>query len=156
MDYYQNVVGEYLRANRSMFINPEFFLSLDEGKEIKGRTWYIDLLVADFAMKRLLLCEVSYEKALSKLHERLRNWSMHWTEIEKAIKRDSKMPNDWSVRPWLFLPEAQLGKFLAKLTYFPVKPLITPLEMTVPWSFCTWDRLSEGPKPSIIPADMQT
>ncbi len=41
MDYFQGVVTEYLRAKRSVFVNTEFMISLDEGdKPKKDRHWY--------------------------------------------------------------------------------------------------------------------
>jgi hypothetical protein len=43
---------------------------------------------------------------------------------------------------------------VAKLPALPVTPRVTPLEMTLPWLYCTWDRKGEGQNPGIIPEPM--
>jgi hypothetical protein len=41
MDYFQGVVTEYLRADRTIFVNTECLIQLDGGDPPgKGRHWY--------------------------------------------------------------------------------------------------------------------
>lgn len=49
MDYFQGVVTEFLRANRSTFVNTEYLIQLDEVKTpLKARHWYCDALAVNF------------------------------------------------------------------------------------------------------------
>jgi hypothetical protein len=155
MDYFQGVVTEYLRANRSTFVNPEFCLQLHEGKTPpKGSFWYVDLLAVDLKERSAYLCEVTYSQGLSTLLQRLAAWSAHWSSLLLALRRDAHIGDDWPVRPWIFVPEALLAKLIARMPTMPVTPRITPLEMTEPWKYCGWDRRGEASKLEIIPATM--
>jgi hypothetical protein len=159
MDYYQGVVAEYLRANRSTFVNPEFCLQLDAGLKspAKGRHWYVDLLAVCLSEKSMYLCEVTYAKTGSALTERLKAWSTHWPTILEALQRDAGVSAEWAIRPWLFVPEPGIPALLQRLPKLPVTPRITPLEMTQPWSgHSGWDRHGEAAKPKTIPPEMQT
>jgi hypothetical protein len=158
MDYYQGVVMEYVRANRSNFVNPEFLLALGTNSKTppKGEHWYVDLLTLNLKDTTAYLCEVSYSVHLSAMRERLAAWASHWPAICAALRRDAGIGPDWTVRPWLFAPEKAIEKHLVpKLpTTLPMMPKITPLEMTVPWRYCTWDHPTEHPKPPMIPEHM--
>jgi hypothetical protein len=157
MDYFQGVVAEYLRADRSTFINPEFCLQLDGGVKApsKGSFWYIDPLAVSFGDKTAYLCEVSYAKAAAALINRLAAWRLNWPRMLEAVRRDADVPADWVVRPWLFVPEIGIKSLVTKLPPLPTVPRITPLEMTEPWRYCGWDRQGEAPKPDTIPSEMQ-
>jgi hypothetical protein len=66
MDYFQGVVTEFLRANRSTFVNTEYLIQLDEGKlPVKSRHWYCDALAVNFEESTVFLCEVTYSKTMS-------------------------------------------------------------------------------------------
>ena len=162
MDYFQGVVAEYLRANRQTFVNPEFHIQLnkDEKMPAKGTSWIVDLLAVNFRKHTVHLCEVTYSQSLNALLKRLTAWSKNWPEMLDALRRDASLPSDWPVRPWIFIPKSLIGKFVDKfreeIPDFPVVPLITPLEMALPWKFCTWDREGEKPKTGYkIPNEMQ-
>lgn len=157
MDYFQGIVAEYLRANRATFINPEYCLQLDEKEKApsKGSSWYVDILAINIAQRAVFLCEVTYSQSLSALLKRLTEWSQHWAQILHALHRDSGVPMEWSVRPWVFIPETLIPRFVTKTPEFSAKPIITPLEMTMPWLYCTWDRRDEKSKPSSIPPEMR-
>ena len=158
MDYYQGVVAEYIRANRSMFANPEFCLQLDAGVKspAKGRFWYVDLLTVSFSEKIAYLVEVTYATQAGELIKRLTAWKDNWTGLLDAVRRDGGVPADWAVRPWLFVPEGRITALVPKLPTMPVVPRITPLEMTQPWQHNGWNRHGEAPKPDTIPPEMQT
>jgi len=162
MDYYQGVVSEYLRADRSVFLNSEFCLQLHPGSAYdKSSFWYVDILAIDLRNQRAFLCEITYSKTLSALKKRLALWSQHWPEMREALERDAGIPSAWSAKPWLFVPENLVTPLVAavnSLTHGSEKlptPRITTLEHTQPWRYVSWDRKGEDTKPDCIPADMR-
>jgi len=157
VDYFQGVVAEYLRANRATFVNPEFFLQLDNGLKSppKGTAWYVDLLAINLAERTAYLCEVTYSESLAALLERLAAWSANWSGMMTALRRDACVADDWQVRPWLFVPEHAIARLIMRLPALPVVPKVTPLEMTQPWRFSGWDRQGEAEKPGSIPVEMR-
>jgi hypothetical protein len=63
MDYYQGVVTDYIRADRSMFVNTEYCLQLEPGdRPAKGKHWYCDAVATDFRRQCVYLCEISFSK----------------------------------------------------------------------------------------------
>ncbi|MGD0521640.1 MAG: hypothetical protein ABSA48_10330 [Terracidiphilus sp.] len=171
MDYYQGVVMEYLRSDRSVFINPECFLQIKPGKAPpKGSSWYCDVLAVDFgsdssAPTTVFLCEVTYSETLQHLINRLKEWNNNWEEIRKALVSDNHLQAEWPVRVWLFVPEAKncvkklvdaLGK-IGDGQPLRFRPRITSLEMVQPWMYCTYDRIGERleRKPECIPPEMR-
>ncbi len=120
----------------------------------------MDLLAVNFRKHTVHLCEVTYSQSLNALLGRLAAWSKNWSEVLVVLQRDASLPPDWVVRPWIFIPETLIKTFVVKfreeIPGFPVVPLITPLEMTVPWQFCTYNRENEKPKTTYdIPKEMQ-
>ncbi|MGD6669354.1 hypothetical protein VWZ37_22810, partial [Xanthomonas citri pv. citri] len=73
---------------------------------------------------------------------RLKGWNEHWDGIRGALERDSGVPLDWTVRPWLFVPEAQAERLRASSAGFGnfPSPRITFLEDVVPWRYRSWNR----------------
>lgn len=150
MDYFLGVVTEYLRANRSVFINTELLIQLDLGDSpAKGRHWFCDVAAADFNEDTLFLCEVTYSKSMSALATRLISWSKHWPEIRQALLRDCGIPPTWQIKPWAFIPTEYhdtLKKRLAPFTnrgtdeHAMPPPRVTYLESIVPWKYKSWDR----------------
>jgi len=150
MDYFQGVVTEYLRANRSTFVNTECCIQLDPGGEpLKGRHWYCDAVAANFHTSTIYLCEVTYSRTLQSLITRLQAWQKYWPELRNAIARDCSVPSSWSVQPWLFIPNEHRDKLKVKLeavgivettTYTMPYPKITDLETVLPWKYSNWDR----------------
>ncbi|MTW23250.1 hypothetical protein [Allochromatium palmeri] len=150
MDYFQGVVADYLRAHRSTFINSEFLLQLDEGKVLgKGRYWYCDIVAVDFSQRGIFLCEVTYSKTVHALIKRLSFWNQHWVALCNGIYRETGIPKDWSVKPWLFIPEERRGILDDKLANIVgigsegcqiPRPDITYLEEVMPWKYDNHDR----------------
>lgn len=151
MDYFQGVVTEYLRAKRSVFVNTECLLQLDDGKTTpKDRHWYCDIVAVDFSERSVYLCEVTYSATMQSLLARLSAWRQHWPTLLSAIRRDCGIPSDWAVSPWVFIPEKYKEKFVEKIQAqsatanapgeMPM-PRITHLESTLPWNYLiTWNR----------------
>ena len=152
MDYFQGVVTEFLRANRSTFVNTEYLIQLDEGTPLKSRHWYCDALAVNFQHSTVYLCEITYSKTMSALLGRLQSWASHWDGVCASIARDSQLTGVWKFQPWTFVPEGSQSLLLRKLELgkSPVlpqngmpAPLITTLESVAPWNYCTWDRKHE-------------
>ena len=150
MDYFQGVVTEYLRADRAVFVNTEFLIQLDPGDvQVKGRSWYCDAVAVNFRDSAAYLCEITYSSTMHALITRLQDWENHWVEPCAALGRDSGLPQDWSVMPWVFIPtdyHPAYSKKIALLTrsvgasvHMPT-PRVTHLESVVPWKYRTWDR----------------
>ena len=86
MDYFQGVVTDYLRANRSVFVNTECLIQLDEGnKQLKDRHWFCDAMAVNFKESTVYLCEITYSATMQSLVSRLHAWRMHWTELQLAV-----------------------------------------------------------------------
>jgi len=146
MDYYQGAVLDYLRMDRTIFVNPECCIQLKQGKMPgKGEHWFCDAVVIDLSVPSVFLCEVSYAAGLGTLVHRLKAWSQHWNEVKYALQRDCMVPEGWAVRPWLFVPENAVEKLVAKVNQMtdengsPVfRPRITTLESIQPWQRTSW------------------
>jgi hypothetical protein len=154
MDYYQGVVLEYLRANRTVFVNFECCIQLEPGDNPdKGSHWYCDAVAVDFAKSAVFLCEISYAKSLGALIRRLADWNDHWNEIRVALTRDCSIPTDFVVQPWIFFPKTyeaaasagleRLRKSAERTPRMPF-PRISFLEDVVPWKYRSWDRSDGG------------
>jgi hypothetical protein len=154
VDYFQGVVTEYLRANRAVFVNTECLIQLDPGDvPLKNRHWYCDIMAVDFRKPIVYLCEVTYSTTLHSLLARLQGWENNWAELRAAIFRDSKIPEDWPIQPWVFIPKELHPVFERKFpllkrtsgasVHMPT-PLVTHLESVVPWKYRSWDRNSDA------------
>ena len=117
MDYHQNVVIDYLRADRAIFVNAEYCIQPTpaDNPDSGGPHWYCDAIAADFRSRTIFLCEVSYAAQLYAMAKRLRDWHGHWTEVGDAVRRDSYFDQSWGMRPWLFVPEKLLPVLLKRL-----------------------------------------
>src|SRR5271157_1653845 len=145
MDYFQGVVTEYLRAKRSVFVNTECLISLDEGDNPKkSRHWYCDVVAVDFKESTVYLCEISYSATVQSLLTRLQAWRKCWSGLVPSVIRDSGVPANWTVRPWVFLPKKYEETFIRKFAIHAKSagsdsqmpaPRVTHLEATLPWEY---------------------
>jgi len=161
MTYYQDVVLEYLRVDRAVFVNPECCIQVDAAPigDSSSPYWYCDALAVDLRASAVYLCEVSYAKSLTAMLKRLAAWNHYWVEVQTALVRDCAVPKGWPVRPWLFIPEAfvptavegirRLGTHPGETRVIP-EPRITTLESAVPWN-----HRRDLDKPASIPAEMR-
>jgi hypothetical protein len=87
MDYYENVVVHYLRADRALFVNTECCIQLNQSKnpDSSGRHWYCDAVACDFRKSRIFLCEISYGAQLSDLTKRLKEWYANWDSLRQRF-----------------------------------------------------------------------
>jgi hypothetical protein len=145
MDHFQGVVTEYLRADRSTFVNTECLINLDQDCVFaKSRHWYCDALAVNFRERTVYLCEVTYSQTMQSLIGRLRAWAQHWAELCEAIQRDCAMDGEWTFQPWVFIPEKSHTGLIEKLSIPSASsmpaPKVTYLEEVTPWKYSTWDR----------------
>jgi hypothetical protein len=76
-------------------------------------------VACDFREWCIFLCEISYSSQLADLAKRLRQWHENWQDVWHALARDSHVPSDWPVRPWLFVPEGQIDLLVKRLQTVP-------------------------------------
>lgn len=148
MDYFQGVVTEYLRADRSVFLNTEFCLQINDAAnpDQSGPHWYVDILAVDMHAKTIFLCEITYSQSLAGLMKRLKAWEDNWDGIPPSLQRDASLPA-WPVKPWVFIPTALIPSFQRQVGLIGgpesrkmPAPVITPLEDTQPWKYRSWNR----------------
>lgn len=160
MDYYESVMLHYLRADRALFLNTECCIQINksDNPDTSGPHWYCDAVAVDFRQSAIFLCEISYSNRLQDLTKRLRDWNAHWGQLVSGLVRDSCLPSDWPVRPWLFVPgEEPLKLLLRRLDGIQLQfvPRITTLDAILPWTFNSWNRVGEKKKSADIPVEMQ-
>ena len=86
MGYFQEVVTEYLRADRAVFVNTECLIRLHPNDiSTKGAHWYCDAVAVNFREKSVHLCEVSYSTTLHALGARLQTWAKNWPALCAAL-----------------------------------------------------------------------
>ena len=155
MDFYQGVVVDYLRANRSTFVNTEFCIQLEvnANPDKSGPHWYCDAVALQFQSKTVFLCEISFATGLRTLKKRLKAWHHNWPKLCAALARDIAFPfvdQGWTVRPWLFVPDESVERLEKALRMMDggQKPKftcrITPLGVVVPWKYPSWNRQEEA------------
>jgi hypothetical protein len=167
MSYFQDVVTEFLRADRAMFVNTECLIQLNPADAVsKGTHWYCDAVAVNFRERSVYLCEVTYSATLQALFGRLQAWKANWPAVCGALVRDCEVPTDFKVHPWIFIPEARRNVFerrrpslvdaSAGAQQMPL-PRVTYLESVVPWNYPSWDRklslLEEEARGEIAPTD---
>lgn len=151
MDYFENVVIDYLRADRALFVNTQCCIQLNDGDnpDTSGPHWYSDAVAVDFRNESIFLCEITFSKSLDSLLKRISGWNTNWSGLCRALVRDSHLPDNWPVRPWVFVPSDLLKNTVTKLdaikpslTDFPTMPIprVTPLENVLPWAYTSWNR----------------
>ena len=151
-----------------MFVNPECPIRIKPGKKPpKGASWFAAYWLF-FGSElsgpsKIFLCEVTYSKNANALIRKLQAWNQNWDAICGALIEHNRLSPDWSVQPWLFVPEAlnsqkcaqKLVDALRKIEEgqgLKFSPRITSLEMVQPWMYSE-DRDGEklNLKPDCIP-----
>ncbi|WP_109485351.1 hypothetical protein [Occallatibacter savannae] len=49
------------------------------------------------------------EDELPALLKKLTGWTQHWDSIKETLQRECKVPADWRVHVWLFVPKSRNG-----------------------------------------------
>ena len=149
MDHFESVVAEYLRADRSLFVNAQCCIQLNEGAnpDTSGPHWYCDAVALSLKAQRAFLCEITYADPPNSLFKRLTGWDRDWLLLRTALERDSGVPRTWQLQPWIFIAsklDARVQAFLATLSLQEMpRPKITHLEDVMPWKYRSWDRAPE-------------
>lgn len=143
MDYFQGVVTEYLRADRSCFVNPDFWIRGNLENPHDKPHWFVDVLAVNMRERKVYLCEVTYAKQPRALTKRLHSWQQHWELINQTLKEDSCIEKDWPVLPWVFAPATVLEVIRPDLLQLFPDARATQLEAILPWLYCNHDRKSE-------------
>ena len=147
MDHFESVVIEYLRADRSLFVNSQCCIQLNAGEnpDTSGPHWYCDAVAVSFKAKAIYLCEITYATPPASLMKRLTAWNKDWSVLRQALVRDSGVPADWPVQPWLFVPKSLVERVTAFVsTMQPLnmpQPKVTTLEDVLPWRYRSWNRV---------------
>ena len=149
MDHFESIVLEYLRADRSLFVNTQCCIQLNPGDnpDTSGPHWYCDAVAVSFKSKAIFLCEITYASPPNSLMKRLAAWNKDWPILCQALARDSGVPTDWPVKPWLFVPESLVDRvtsFVASMEPLTMpQPKVTKLEEVLPWRYRSWNRVPE-------------
>ena len=149
MDHYKAVVMQYLQSDRTVFVNAECCIRLDDTANVEkgGPHWFCDAVAIDLRHRAVYLCDVAYK--LQALVKKMAAWAQHWEAVKAALQRDCKVPASWRIHVWLFVPRDTIAMLDEKLEELrrrqgcPFKVKITSLEDVQPWRFWTWDR-SDG------------
>jgi hypothetical protein len=120
------------------------------------------LTAVDFRNTTVFLCEVSFANGLGSLMHRLKAWGSSWPEVQKSVFRDCKVPDTWTVRPWLFIPadfiknvEPKLREIKGADGQMAFRPRVTDLESVQPWKYKSWNHQDcQTKKSKDIPNDM--
>jgi hypothetical protein len=99
MDHFESIVLEYLRADRSLFVNSQCCIQLNPGDnpDTSGPHWYCDAIAVSFKRQAAYLCEITYATPPTSLMKRLTAWNKDWGLLREALFRDSGVPTDWPV-----------------------------------------------------------
>lgn len=83
MNFYEEVVIDYLRADRAIFVNANCCIQINpaDNPDTTGPHWYCDAVACDFQHKRVFLCEISYDTHLTALIARLSAWHDNWAGL---------------------------------------------------------------------------
>ena len=146
MDHYKAVVMQYLQSDRTVFVNAECCIRLEDEAhpEKSGPHWFCDAVAIDLRHRAVYLCDVAYK--LQTLVRKMAAWAQHWDGVKAALQRDCKLPESWRVHVWLFVPRDTIELLDEKLEDLrrkqgcPFKIKLTALEDVQPWRFWTWDR----------------
>jgi hypothetical protein len=148
MDHFKAVVMDYLQADRAVFVNTVCCIQLDEPLDSNAPAHHCscDAVAIDLRHGAVYLCETALGHKLQPLIKKLSAWTKNWDSIKTALQRDCKVPANWRIHVWLFVPKDSIEMLDGKLEHlrktigskFKVK--ITALEDVQPWRASAWER----------------
>jgi hypothetical protein len=151
MDHYKTVVMDYLQSDKAVFVNAECCLKLGpEDADKRTERCACDAVAIDLRHGAVYLCETALDEEMSGLLSKLTAWTKNWNSMKAALQRECKVPADWRVHVWLFVPRGSIEMLDEKLEHlrqtvgsmFKVK--ITALEDVQPWRSSSWERREEA------------
>ena len=151
MDHYKSVVLDCLQSDRAVFVNADCRVEVPPAAEQDQHPeqCHCDAVAIDMRHGAVYLCLTALDDELAPLLKKLTSWTEHWDSIKATLQREYKVPGDWRVHVWLFIPKAtseHLEEELERLRHtagarFKVK--LTALEEIQPWNSSTWLRQEE-------------
>lgn len=152
MDHYKNAVMDYLQSDPALFVNTACCLELEKtvGSEKVRHRCSCDTVAIDLRHGAVYLCDVALDQKQQLLLKKLSAWTKNWDSITAALRRGCKIPADWRVHVWLFVPKDLIEMLDEKLEQlrgtvgarFKVK--LTALEDVQPWRISGWERCEEA------------
>lgn len=152
MEHYKIGVMDYLQSDRAVFLNTECCLELDQGgsPEKAQQRCSCDAVAIDLRHRAVYLCHAALHENLQGLIRKLAAWTKNWDSIKAVLRRDCKLPANWRVHVWLFVPKDSIEMLDERLEQlrqtvgarFKVK--LTALEDVQPWHFSKWERCEEA------------
>jgi hypothetical protein len=158
MDHYKTVVMDFLQSDRAVFVNEECCIDLHGPahlhgtihKEKRGEHCACDAVAIDLRHGAVFLVETALEDGTPALLRKLAGWTKHWDQIKATLHRECRVPAEWRVHVWLFVPRTSIETLDEKLEHmrqttgsrFKVK--ITALEDVQPWRSASWERHEEA------------
>jgi hypothetical protein len=137
-----------VKAVEAVFLNRECSLELDEGvgSEKAPQHCTCDAVAIDLRHGAVYLCDTALNEKLQLLMSKLSAWTKNWDSIKAALLGDYKVPANWRVHVWLFVPRDSIEMLDEKLEQlrqtvgasFKVK--LMALEDVQPWRASTWER----------------
>ncbi|MFN6108861.1 MAG: hypothetical protein ACK493_00650 [Planctomycetota bacterium] len=141
---FESVVAAFIESDPRFSIRSrsEILKAGEKVKNGKSKKWYVDLLATNWTLKKVFLCEVTYEVLFKNLAKRLLGWQKAWPSVLAQLNANGQLPDDFDVGVVVFIPQDRLedfiywqGKNLSKAeSEMPVVRAIA-LEDTLPWKY---------------------
>jgi hypothetical protein len=141
---FESVVAAFIESDPRFAIRSrsEILKAGEKGKNGKSKKWHVDLLVTNWSLKKVFLCEVTYEVGFKKLAKRLLGWNKAWPSVLKELKANGQLPDDFDVGVVVFIPQDRIrefiewqGKKLANVDSEMPEVRAIALEETLPWKY---------------------
>ncbi len=144
ISYHQEIVVQYLSSDPRLFISEEYYVGW--GKEAKGEHIWVDVVAVDICNKEVFLVEITSDPYARQIIKKLNlTYSTMLPTVRTAMLGGLGLPDDWSIRPWIFVRREAVSKILDKIDSHLV-PKITHLEMTA-WEWEYKPLRREGAEP---------
>lgn len=151
MEHYKTVVMDYLQSDSAVFLNTDCRLELDEtaSSEKTRQHCSCDAVAIDLRHGAVYLCDTVLSERPQALISKLSAWTKSWDSIKTALWDKCKVPANWRIHVWLFVPRDSIEMLDERLEQlrqnigarFKVK--LTALEDVQPWRSSRWARREE-------------
>lgn len=139
---------DYLQGDGALFVNTHFRIRLDPPRDPKKtrQRCSCDAIAIDLRHGAVYLCETAFENKFGSLIKKFSAWSKNWESIKNTLRVNCRVPADWRIHVWLFVPKDAIETLDGKLEQFRhtngarFKVRITALEDVQPWRASTWER----------------
>ncbi|HZP78611.1 MAG TPA: hypothetical protein VFB45_20885 [Pseudolabrys sp.] len=135
MDHYQEIVSDYLRADRAIFLNTRYRLPGHRVESADKPYWDIDIVALNMRKRRAYLCEVTYTLDAPALLRRFAAWREHWKEMVEGLIAMSGLSPEWQVKAWIFTPAHIRESIEQQVRFWHPDARFTDLELVAPWKY---------------------